>query len=76
MPKQEVVASKNRLNNPRKLHVIDPGLIAAFHANPERDVGRKLETVVFLEMRRVKQDCVITETAAKWIYATARERFS
>jgi predicted AAA+ superfamily ATPase len=32
--------------------VIDPGLVAAFKANPGRDVGRKLETAVFLETRR------------------------
>ena len=36
--------------------MIDPGLVAAFHANPERDIGRKLETAVFLEMRRKRQD--------------------
>jgi len=32
--------------------VIDPGLVAAFQGNPDRDVGRKLETTVFLHVRR------------------------
>jgi len=55
LPKQDESLRK-QAHNPRKLHVIDPGLVAAFHANPERDIGRKLETVVFLEMRRKRQD--------------------
>ena len=55
LPKQEKSLRK-QAHNPRKLHVIDPGLVAAFHANPERDIGRKLETAVFLEMRRRRQD--------------------
>ena len=55
LPKKEESLRK-QAHNPRKLHVIDPGLVAAFHANPERDIGRKLETVVFLEMRRQRQD--------------------
>ncbi len=55
VPKREESLRK-QAHNPRKLHVIDPGLVAAFHANPERDIGRKLETAVFLEMRRKRQD--------------------
>jgi uncharacterized protein len=55
LPKREQSLRK-QAHNPRKLHVIDPGLVAAFHANPERDIGRKLETAVFLEMRRKQQD--------------------
>lgn len=47
---------RKQAHNPRKLHVIDPGLVAAFKANPGRDVGRKLETAVFLEMRRTRKD--------------------
>jgi uncharacterized protein len=55
LPKQETSLRK-QAHNPRKLHVIDPGLVAAFHANPERDIGRKLETAIFLEVRRQRQD--------------------
>jgi hypothetical protein len=55
MPKQEQSLRK-QAHNPKKLHVIDPGLVAAFKANPGRDVGRKLETAVFLEMRRRRKD--------------------
>jgi predicted AAA+ superfamily ATPase len=55
LPKQEQSLRK-QAHNPRKLHVIDPGLVAAFKANPGRDVGHKLETSVFLEMRRKRKD--------------------
>ncbi len=51
VPRQEQSLRK-QAHNPRKLHVIDPGLVAAFKANPGRDVGHKLETAVYLEMRR------------------------
>jgi predicted AAA+ superfamily ATPase len=54
-PKQEQSLRK-QAHNPKKLHVIDPGLVAAFKANPGRDVGRKLETAIFLEMRRRRKD--------------------
>ena len=55
MPKQ-VHSLRKQAHNPKKLHVIDPGLVAAFKANPNRDVGHKLETAVFLEMRRRRKD--------------------
>jgi len=51
LPKQERSLRK-QAHNPKKLHVIDPGLVAAFQGNPDRDVGRKLETTVFLSVRR------------------------
>ena len=55
VPRQEQSLRK-QAHNPRKLHVIDPGLVAAFKANPGRDVGHKLETAVYLEMRRIYKD--------------------
>lgn len=55
VPKQEASLRK-QAHNPRKLHVIDTGLIAAFQAFPGRDMGHKLETVVFLENRRRRKD--------------------
>ena len=51
LPKQGRSLRK-QTHNPKKLHVIDPGLVAAFQGNPDRDVGRKLETTVFLHVRR------------------------
>jgi predicted AAA+ superfamily ATPase len=51
LPKQERSLRK-QAHNPKKLHVIDPGLVMAFQGNPDRDVGRKLETTVFLHVRR------------------------
>ena len=43
---------RKQARNPRKLHVVDTGLVAAFLPGAERDVGHKLETAVFLECRR------------------------
>jgi uncharacterized protein len=51
LPRHEESVRK-QARNPKKLHVIDPGLISAFKAGAERDVGHKLETAVFLECRR------------------------
>lgn len=55
LPKHERSLRK-QAHNPKKLHVIDPGLVAAFQGNPDRDVGRKLETAVFLHQRRRQRD--------------------
>ena len=55
IPKHERSLRK-QAHNPKKLHVIDPGLVAAFQGNPDRDVGRKLETTVFLHVRRERKD--------------------
>lgn len=55
LPKREASLRK-QAHNPRKLHVIDTGLISAFQAYPGRDLGRKLETAVFLENRRSRKD--------------------
>jgi uncharacterized protein len=55
LPRREASLRK-QAHNPKKLHVIDTGLIAAFQAFPARDLGRKLETVVFLEIRRRRRD--------------------
>ena len=55
LPKQEASVRK-QAHNPKKLHVIDPGLVAAFKAYPGRDVGHKLETAAFLHLRRRRKD--------------------
>jgi len=54
-PKRETSLRKQE-HNPKKLHVIDTGLIAAYQPFPNRDLGHKLETVVFLENRRSRKD--------------------
>jgi predicted AAA+ superfamily ATPase len=51
LPKQERSLRK-QAHNPKKMHVIDTGLVAAFQGNPDRNVGHKLETAVFLHLRR------------------------
>ncbi len=43
---------RRQTRNPRKLHVVDPGLATAFAARAETDLGRRLESVVFLQCRR------------------------
>jgi predicted AAA+ superfamily ATPase len=55
LPKREASLRK-QVHNPKKLHVIDTGLIAAYQTFPNRDLGHKLETVVFLENRRSRKD--------------------
>lgn len=47
---------RKQARNPRKLHVVDPGLVTAFKAGGERDVGHKLESLVFLQARRQQRD--------------------
>ncbi|MBK8096125.1 MAG: ATP-binding protein [Planctomycetes bacterium] len=47
---------RKQANNPKKLHVIDTGLIAAFLPGADRDLGHRLETAVFLECRRRQRD--------------------
>jgi predicted AAA+ superfamily ATPase len=51
LPKQERSLRK-QAHNPKKLHVIDPGLVTAFQVDAGRDLGHRLETAVFLELRR------------------------
>lgn len=51
LPRHEESVRK-QARNPKKLHVVDLGLIGAFKAGADRDVGHKLETAVFLECRR------------------------
>ena len=42
--------------NPKKLHAIDWALAYSFVAEPNIDVGKKLETAVFLHWRRQRED--------------------
>ena len=51
VPKHERSLRK-QAHNPKKLHVVDPGLVAAFQSDPDRDIGHKLETAVFGQVRR------------------------
>jgi predicted AAA+ superfamily ATPase len=55
LPKHERSLRK-QAHNPKKMHVIDPGLIAAFHGHPDRNIGHKLETAVFLHVRRRQRE--------------------
>jgi hypothetical protein len=55
LPKLERSLRK-QAHNPKKLHVIDPGLVSGFKATPGQDAGHRLETAVFLETRRRRKD--------------------
>ncbi len=55
LPKREDSLRKQE-HNPKKMHVVDPGLVSAFKAYPRRDLGHKLETAVFIETRRSRKD--------------------
>ncbi len=43
---------RKQSQNPRKLHLIDVGLVQTYRPDPDSERGRKLENVVFLHERR------------------------
>jgi hypothetical protein len=45
-------SEKQRLVNPRKVYVVDPGLAAAMYSGGAVNLGAQLETFVYLELRR------------------------
>jgi len=47
---------KKRQFNPRKIYAIDTGLVRVNSYQPDRDLGRLLENIVFLELRRKSQE--------------------
>lgn len=47
---------RKRAVNPKKMHVVDWALAYPFVAEPRLDVGRKLESAVFLHWRRQRDD--------------------
>jgi predicted AAA+ superfamily ATPase len=55
LPVAELSLRKQAMN-PKKLHAIDWALAYPFVAEPSIDVGKKLETAVFLHWRRQRED--------------------
>lgn len=47
---------RKQASNPKKLHAIDWALALPFVAEPAIDVGRRLESAVFLHWRRTRED--------------------
>ena len=45
-------SERQRMRNPRKVYPIDPGLISVYERGGRENRGRRLETVVFLELER------------------------
>ena len=46
-------SARKQAQNPKKIHLIDVGLVQAYRADPDLDRGHKLENVVFLHERRI-----------------------
>ena len=49
-------SSRRQLQAPSKIHLLDPGLCRAFRPFPERDIGHRFETVIYLHERRKRRD--------------------
>mgnify|MGYP006293481133 CR=1 FL=1 len=44
---------RKQIQNPKKLYVIDTGLMSQFVANPFSDIGHKLENIIFLYLHQL-----------------------
>lgn len=55
LTKQET-STRKQAHNPKKIHIIDPGLTNAFKTKPELDLGHRLETIIFLHHRRTQKN--------------------
>jgi predicted AAA+ superfamily ATPase len=49
-------SSRKQLVNPRKIYVVDPGIVQANSGSMLEDLGRKLENLVYLALRRLSAD--------------------
>ncbi len=49
-------SSRRQLQAPSKVHMLDPGLCRVFRPFPERDIGHRFESVIFLHERRKRRD--------------------
>lgn len=59
-PKYEA-STRRQLQSPHKIHLLDPGLGRMYRARPERDIGHRFESLVYLhERRRHREICYYT----------------
>jgi len=49
-------STRRQLQAPQKLHLIDPGLARAYRPDPEKDIGHRFESAVYLHLRRNVRD--------------------
>ncbi|MDA0323784.1 MAG: ATP-binding protein [Verrucomicrobia bacterium] len=49
-------STRRQTQAPQKVHMLDPGLTRAYRARPQRDVGHRFETLIYLHIRRRTQD--------------------
>jgi len=45
-------SSRRQLQAPKKMHFLDPGLIRVYRPYPERDIGHRFESLIYLHERR------------------------
>ena len=45
-------SSRRQMQAPRKIHMLDPGLTRTYHARPERNIGHRFESLVYMHLRR------------------------
>ena len=49
-------STRRQTQAPQKIHMLDPGLIRAYRASAEKDMGHRFETLVYLHERRCHTD--------------------
>jgi predicted AAA+ superfamily ATPase len=49
-------SSRRQLQAPNKVHLLDPGLCRVFRPFPERDIGHRFESIIYLHQRRKRRD--------------------
>ena len=57
---------KQRVTSPPKYYAVDPGLAAANNPNPTPDLGRRLENVVMLHLRRLGESPTFAAMPNDW----------
>lgn len=59
-------SERQRMVNPRKVYPVDPGLISIYDRTGEPQLGRRLETAVFLELERRGYEIGYLKTREEW----------
>lgn len=49
-------STRRQMQAPRKIHLLDPGLARAYQAHPLKDLGHRFESVIYMQVRRQRQD--------------------
>jgi len=49
-------STRRQLQSPQKIHLLDPGLGRVYSMYPERDIGHRFESLIYLHARRQHKD--------------------